>query len=188
MTTQTLLGPKVIEADVIAPVTEPATHRVGNRRLFTLVAIFAMVIGGGSFFGGLAGAVYTWDQASDQNITTPDDAYFAEVPVRGPMSMWAQSEIITHHQLANTDGQYYSEMERQVPMMDEAGQAVLDEAGEPVMMANAARASWLTATTLTSALGLGILAYAVSAFAMVMGLTMLGLGWVVLRLRERQLA
>jgi hypothetical protein len=138
--------------------------------------------------GGFLGAIYTWDQAADQNITTPDDAYFSEVPVRGPMSMWAQSEIITHHQLGNTDGLYYAEMDRQVPLLDEAGQPVLDEAGEAVMVPNDARASWLTATTLTSALGLGVLAYAVSAFAMVMGLTMLALGFVVFRLRETQVA
>ncbi len=184
MSAQMLQDPEVI---VLEETTTTSTH-VSTHRLFTMVAIFAMVIGGGSVLGGLAGAIYTWDQAADQNITTPDDAYFAETPVRGPMSMWAQSEIITHHQLDRTDGLYYSEMDRQVPMVDEAGNAVLDEAGEPVMVNNEARTSWLTATTLTTALGLGVMAYALSAFAIVVGLTLLAMGWVVLRLRDPQLA
>jgi len=154
-------------------------------RLFTWIAIFAMVVGAGSMLGGLAGFIYTYDQASDQNITTPDDAYFAEVPVRGPFSMWAQSDIITTHQLDRTDGLYYSEMDRQVPMLDENGEAVLDDAGEVVMVPNEARTSWLSATTLTTALGLGILAYALSFFAFVMGGLMLALGFGFLKLRDR---
>ena len=52
------------------------------------------------------------------------------------------------------------------------------------MIPNAARASWLDATTLTTSLSLGILSYAFSAFAFVVGLTLLGLGWVVLKLRK----
>jgi hypothetical protein len=169
--------------------TAPALRMsLGSQKLFTVIAIFAMVIGAGAFLGGIAGAVYTWDQAAAQDITTPDDARIAEAPVRGPLTMWSQSDIITHHQLDSTDGLYYSQMEREVPAVDEAGNPVVDENGEPVMVPNEARASWITATTLTTALGLGILSYAVSAFAMVVGLTLLALGWVVLRLRRATVA
>lgn len=68
---------------------------------------------------------------------------------------------------------YYSQMPRMSPQVDENGEAVLDEVGEQVMVPNEARASWLDATTLTTALGLGIVAYALSAFAMVIGLTLM---------------
>lgn len=152
-------------------------------RTLTLAALLAIVVGAGSLLGGLAGAVYTYQQATVQDITTPDDAALAEVPVRGPLSMWAQSDIITTHQLDRTEGLYYSQMERMVPQVDEAGEPVVDEAGEPVMVPNEARMSWMDATTLTTSLGLGILAYAVSAFAVVIGATLALLGVAVLRVR-----
>lgn len=163
---------------------ETKLHLSINTRLFAAVALFAMTVGAIAFLGGVAGAVYTWDQAADQNITTPDDAVFPEVPVRGPLSMWAQSDIITEHQLASTDGLYFAEMERMVPQLDEGGEPVLDEAGEPVLVPNEARASWMTATTLTTSLGLGMLAYGVSAFAIFVGLTLLAVGFALLRLRK----
>ena len=157
---------------------------IGSQKLFAVVAVFAMVVGIGSVLGGIGGAVYTYDQAATQDITTPEDARFAEVPVRGPLSMWAQSDIITRHQLESTEGLYYSQMERMVPAVDEAGEPVIGEDGEPVMVPNEARASWLDATTLTTSLNIGIMAYALSAFAIVVGLSLAGLGWMVLRLRR----
>ena len=156
--------------------------------LFTIVAFAAIVVGAFSAIGGIGGAIYTYRTAAVENITTPDDAAIAEVPVRGPLSMWAQSDIITHHQLDRTGGLRYAEMERMVPQLDEAGEPVLDEAGEPVMVENTARASWINATALTTVLGLGILSYAFSAFALVVGLVMVGLGLVVLKLRKVALA
>lgn len=163
----------------IGPPTEvvaPELRLSVSRRLFTTIAVFAMVVGAVSVLGGLGGAVYTYQQAAAQDVTTPDDALLPEVPVRGPLSMWAQSDIITQHQLDRTEGLYFAQMPREVP--------VVDEAGEPVMGPSEARASWFDATTLTTSLGLGILAYAFSAFAFAVGLVLLALGFVVLRLRS----
>jgi len=126
--------------------------------------------------------IYTWQNAAVENINTPDDAVIAGTPVRGPFTMWAQADIITKHQLNRTEGLRYAEMPGRVPQLDEAGQPVLDDAGQPVLIANAARASWVTATTLTSVLNLGIMAYMLSLFAIVMGVAVAGLGWVVLKL------
>ena len=67
-----------------------------STRLVLAIAVFSMVVGAFSALGGLGGAIYTYQQAAVQDITTPDDAVFAEVPVRGPLSMWAQADIITH--------------------------------------------------------------------------------------------
>lgn len=147
--------------------------------------ILALVVGFGSVAGGIIGAWYTWDQAVAQDVVTPDDAVFAETPVRGPFTMWAQSDIITHHQLDSTEGLYYAQMPRTIPQVDESGEAVVDENGEQVMVPNEARASWMNATTLTTALGLGIVAYALSAFAMVIGLTLIVTGYVFLHIRKR---
>ena len=173
--------------------TETAEHapidlRLKTHRLLTLVAVMAMVIGIGSVLGGIAGAAYTWNEAAAQDITTPDDARFAEVPVRGPLSMWAQADIINQHQLERTEGLYYSQMERMVPAVDDAGDPVVDEAGEPVMLPNEARMAWIDATSLTSALQLGIMAYALAAFAIVVGLVLAGTGHALYRLRDADIA
>jgi disulfide bond formation protein DsbB len=162
---------------------EVATPR---KSLVLLTAgILALVVGFGSIAGGIFGAWYTWDQAVAQDVVTPDDAVIAETPVRGPFTMWAQSDIIKTHQLDSTEGLYYAQMPRTIPQVDESGEAVLDESGEQVMVPNEARASWMTATTLTTALGLGIVAYALSAFAIVIGLTLMMTGYVFLHIRKR---
>lgn len=155
----------------------------GNNRLFAIVAWAAIVVGFFSAIGGVFGVVYTYQQAAVENITTPEDARIPERPVRGPLTMWAQADIINHHQLERTEGLRYAEMPREVPLVDEAGNPVLDEAtGEPMMGPNQARLSWVTATTLTSVLSLGIISYAFSLFALVVGLVMLGMGLIVRKL------
>ncbi len=173
---------RVTEGAVEAPASELVAPK---SKLFAVVAYFAMVVGVFSLLGGMFGVGYTYQQAAVENINTPSDAVFAEVPVRGPLSMWAQSDIITEHQLNRTEGLRYAEMPGQVPQVDaETGEVVLGEDGEPVMVQNAERMSWITATALTTVLGLGIISYAFSAFAMVVGLALFGLGWVVLKLRN----
>jgi hypothetical protein len=163
--------------------TEAVTRR---RSLVLLIAgILALTVGFGSMAGGVFGAWYIWDQAAAQDVTTPDDAAIPEADVRGPFTMWAQADIITHHQLNRTDGLYYAQMDRLVLQVDEAGEAVLDENGEPVMVPNEARASWFDATTLTTALSLGIVSYALSAFAFFVGLTLIFSGLVCLMIRRR---
>ncbi|HJQ76462.1 MAG TPA: hypothetical protein VJ948_04275 [Acidimicrobiia bacterium] len=155
--------------------------------VLAIAGIMALVVGLGSVAGGIFGAWYTYDQAVAQSVVTPDDAAIPETPVRGPFTMWAQSDIITHHQLDSTEGLYYAEMEREVPQLDEAGQPVLDENGEPVMVPNEARASWINATALTTALGLGIVSYALSAFAIASGLALAFAGYAFLYIRRRAL-
>jgi hypothetical protein len=162
--------------------TGAATGSASGSRLFAVVAILAIVVGLGSVLGGLGGMVYTWQNAAVENINTPADAVIAETPVRGPFTMWAQADIITKHQLDRTDGLRYAEMPGRIPQLDADGQPVIGEDGQPVLVANPARASWITATSLTTVLNMGIMAYMLSLFAIVMGATVAGLGWVVLRL------
>ncbi len=164
------------------------TKTVGAPRTMTVLltaGILAMVVGFGSVAGGIFGAWYTYDHAVAQDVVTPDDAAIPETPVRGPFTMWAQADIITHHQLESTGGLYYAQMDRTVPQLDESGAAVLDANGEAVMVPNEARASWITATTLTTALGMGIMAYALSGFAMAVGVTLMVVGFVFLYLRKK---
>ena len=73
-------------------------------------------------------------------------------------------------------------MPRQIPQLDDAGNAVIGDDGQPVLVTNTARLSWLDATALTTVLNMGLMAYMLSLFAIVMGAAVAGLGWVVLRL------
>lgn len=164
-------------------VPETITHR--KSFVLLLAGILALVVGFGAMGGGIFGAWYTWDQAVAQDIITPDDAVFAETPVRGPFSMWAQADIITQHQLERTDGLYYAQMDRFVPQVDDNGAVVVDENGETVMVSNAARASWFNATILTTSLSLGVISYALAAFAFVVGLSLALSGYVFLMIRRR---
>lgn len=172
-----------------ATVQQDRTFQAGtvHKKSFVLLlaGILALAVGFGSTAGGIFGAWYTWDQAVAQNVVTPDDAAIPETPVRGPFTMWAQADIITQHQLEGTDGLYYAQMDRQVPAIDENGEAVLDENGEAVMVPNEARASWFNATTLTTALSLGIISYALATFAIVVGLTLIVVGYVFLHIRRK---
>jgi hypothetical protein len=163
-----------LEAPAIEQLDRPS-------RLVTIVALAAIIVGAFSVLGGLGGVAYTYSSAAVENIVTPGDAAIAEAPVRGPLTMWAQSDIITQHQLDRTEGLRYAEMPREVPMVDEAGEPVIGEDGEPVMGPNTARLSWIDATALTTVLGVGILAYAFSAFAIAVGAVLIGLGLVVRR-------
>lgn len=173
-------------ASTTTPTRLPEADTPQKKSVLLIVsAILALTVGFGAMAGGVFGAWYTWDQAAAQNVVTPDDAAIPNTPVRGPFTMWAQADIITHHQLGNTDGLYYAEMDRTVPELDENGEAVLDANGEVVMVPNEARASWFNATTLTTALSLGIVSYALSAFAFATGLTLVAVGFVFLQIRKR---
>lgn len=163
----------------------PVADKAPRRSTTLLVAgILAMTVGIGSVLGGIAGIVYTWGQAVEQNVTTPSDASIPDTAVRGPLTMLSQINIINEHQLARTDGMYFGEMPRMVQATTEDGTPMIDENGEAVMVPNTLRDSWNLATTLTTALSLGILAYMLGLFAIVTGITLAVTGWVFLYLRK----
>jgi len=136
-----------------------------------LISSFLAVIVGIIFVGGGAwGIMYTYSNVARENITTPDDATIASTPVRGPFTLKAQADIIRFHVLSMTEGKTYAEMPRQIPKLDSGGKPILGEDGKPVMVANTARDTWITATTLITALNLGIFAYAFSAAVLLLGL------------------
>lgn len=147
----------------------------GLLKLSSFLAIAAGII---LILGGIWGVTFTYQNISRENIVTPEDASIPNAPVSGPMTLKAQADIIREHALKMTDGKTYSEMPRQIESVDEAGNKILDEEGNVVMIPNKARDTWITVTALTTALNLGILTYAFSAFTILMGAISVWTGFV----------
>jgi len=135
--------------------------------------------------GGLWGAIFISQQVAKENITTPDDASIPGILVQGPFTLKAQADIIRKHTLSMTGGKTFAEMPRQITKLDSNGSAVVGEDGKPVMVANTTRDIWITATTLTTALNLGIISYAFSGLALVLGLLFVLIGIAFYALAKR---
>jgi hypothetical protein len=142
-----------------------------------LVSSFLAIIAGLVLVGsGIWGIAFTYTNVARENITTPDDASIPSVPVRGPFTLKAQADIIRVHTLRMTEGKTFAEMPRQLPKLDAEGKPILGEDGKPAMTVNVARDIWITATTLITALNLGVFAYAFSAVLLVFGLFFILIG------------
>lgn len=140
------------------------------KKLF-LASSFSAIIAGFVLVGsGVWGIAFTYTNVARENITTPDDASIPGVSVRGPFTLKAQADIIRVHTLRMTEGKTFAEMPRQIPKLDENGKPILGEDGKAVMMANTARDIWITATTLITALNLGIFAYVFASFTLLFGI------------------
>lgn len=113
-------------------------------RFSSWLAIIAGVV---LVLGGVWGICFTYQNIVQEKIVTPADASIPEQPVRGPFTLKAQADIIRHHTLQTTGGKTYAEMSRQDPT----------------------RELWVTATTLTTALNLGILTYVFSGLIILLG-------------------
>ena len=139
-------------------------------KLFLVSSVVALAAGVTMIFGGLWGIIFTYKNVAQENIITPDDARIPNVPVRGPLTLKTQADIIRTHTLKITGGKTYAEMPRQIEKLDSSGASVLDENNKPVMVPNTTRDMWVTATTLTTALNLGIITYAFSGLIVLFGL------------------
>ncbi len=133
-------------------------------------SVLAIVAGIVFVVGGLWGICFTYKNVARENIITPEDASIPNKAVRGPMTLKSQGDIIRFHTLNTTGGKTYAEMPRQIVKLDSAGKPILDAEGKEVMVPNDARNMWVTATTLTTALNLGIVTYVFSGFMVFLGL------------------
>lgn len=148
------------------------------KKLLKVSCVAAILVGVILIIGGVWGICFTYQTTAREKIITPADAAIPEQPVRGPFTLKAQADAIRKHTLELTGGKTYAEMPRQIPKLDENGQPVLGKDGSPVMVTNTARDIWITATTLTTALNLGILAYAFSGLIVVLGCIFIWIGVV----------
>ena len=157
------------------------------KKLLIASSVLAVLAGIVLVAGGIWGIYFTYKNVANEQIVTPKDSAVPERPVRGPLTLKAQADIIREHTLKMTDGKTFSEMPRQIPKLDDNGNPVLDTEGNPVMVANTARDIWITATTLITALHLGILTYVFSGMILLLGLISMWTGVVFYALsRERQ--
>lgn len=153
-----------------------------------LVSSFLAIIAGFLLVGGgVWGIAFTYTNVARENITTPDDASIPGVPVHGPFTLKAQADIIRAHTLRMTEGKTFAEMPRQIPKLDENGKPILGEDDKPAMTANTARDIWITATTLITALNLGIFAYVFSAVVLLLGLYSIWTGVIFYALGRKRL-
>lgn len=121
----------------------------------------------------------TWgmvsSQLSDENITIPGDArWFAGEEVRGPLTAYAQADVINEHALAGTEGRTYAEL----------GGAMQDvEPGTPEHEElQAQRDSIMNASFLRASLFTSVLAYGVSALVIGLGAVFIVVAWGMRRI------
>ena len=160
-------------------------YTIGMKKILGFSAVLAIGVGIVMVVAGVWGIAFTYTNVARENITTPADAPIPNAPVRGPMTLHAQATIIREHVLHTTAGKTYSEMPQKVAKLDAVGSAVLDEKGEPVMVSNDARNIWITATTLITALHLGIITYVFSGLIVCLGLISVWTGVIFLILKKR---
>lgn len=155
------------------------------KKLLHISSVLTVIVGIVLVVGSIWGMCFTYRSIARENIVTPADASIPNKSVRGPFTLKAQADIIRKHTLTSTGGKTFAEMPRQIAKLDESGQPVFDAEGKPVMVANTARDMWITATTLTTALNMGILAYALCAMALLFGLFLLWVGVVTRAFAKR---
>src|SRR3989344_5777141 len=155
------------------------------KKLLKISSLLAVIAGVILVVGGMWGIFFTYKNIAQEKIVTPADAAISEKPLRGPLTLKAQANIIREHTLKMTGGKTFAEMPRQVPKLDQNNQPILDANGSPVMMANTARDIWITAITLTNALNLGILTYVFSGLILLFGCISIWTGIVFYMLSRR---
>jgi hypothetical protein len=142
---------------------DTAPRAAADRSTRSIRVLSILVIVAGAVFI-VAGAV-TWfvvrDQLADEKIVVSDDAdNFAGEKVDGPLTAYAEADIINEHALRETDGQTYAELDQDDPRR------------ETVMTASFLRASLFTS----------VVSFGVAAFAFGLGLLHIVIGWALLRI------
>jgi hypothetical protein len=148
------------------------------KKLLAVSSALAIVTGIVLVIGGIWGICFTYNNIAREKIVTPADASIPQKAVRGPFTLKAQADVIRKHMLNMSEGKTYAEMPRQVAKLDESGKPMVGADGKPVMTANTARDTWITATALTTALHLGILTYVFSGLIILFGLISIWTGVV----------
>lgn len=133
------------------------------KKILHTSAILAGITGIVLIVAGIGAICFTYTSITRENIITPADARIPEKQVRGPLTLKAQADIIRVHMLKMTEGKTYAEMPREDTKRD----------------------LWITATTLTTALNLGILTYGLSALVLLLGCMSVWMAFVFYTLSKK---
>lgn len=141
-----------------------------------IAGIVSLVIGILFIITGLT----TWgmisSQLSAERITVPKDAAFmAGAPVQGPLSAYAQADIINKHALAGSKGKTYAELGAEAKKAEAAGDTALAEE------LTKQRTTVMNGSFLRASLFTSVLAYGVSALALGLGLVLSLIGWAMMK-------
>lgn len=146
-----------------------------------LASILSIIVGVAFIISGAVAWGVVSSQLAEENITVPDDAPFAQGDqVDGPISAYAQAEIIKEHALEGSEGRTYAELGSLVREAESAGDTELAEEYQAQRDSNM-NGSFLRASLFTS-----VLAYGVSAMAIATGLSLALLGAALLRRDKRR--
>ncbi|HEU4491168.1 MAG TPA: hypothetical protein VFR74_09875 [Jiangellales bacterium] len=138
-----------------------ATHAQTHAPARTARVLAVLVIVAGLILA--AAGVATWivvqTQLADEQITVSDDAdNFAGQPVDGPLTAYAEANVIEKHALEASGGATYAELDREDPTRE----TVMD-------------ASFLRASLFTS-----VVSFGVAAMAFGLGIVLVLVGWALL--------
>jgi hypothetical protein len=147
-------------AESTAPQTTPppqATRR-GVPRWIGLVVMIAGIV---FTVVGVVAYIAVQQTLSDQKITVSDDAdMFAGKAVNGPFTAYSQAMVIGKHAKEIAGGKTYAELPQDDPNRDTV----------------------MTASFLQASLFTSVVAFGVSAMAVVLGLLLVLMGWALRRL------
>ena len=153
-----------------------ATKIVG---ILSIIAGLIMIIAGAITWGVVT------SQLKAENITVPGDSEFmggayAGKQVGGPLSAYAQADIINVHALDGSGGETYATLGTLAREAREAG----DEAKAEEYTAQ--RTSMMNASFLRSSLFSSVIAYGVAALVMGLGLLFGLIGWALTTINNRR--
>lgn len=136
----------------------PRTRGGGPQRVVGVILIIAGLV---FTVAGVVAYVAVQQTLSDQKITVADDAdAFAGKPVNGPFTAYSQAMVIGKHATEIAGGKTYAELPQDDPN----------------------RSTVMTASFLQASLFTSVVAFGVAAMAIVLGILLILLGWVIRRL------
>lgn len=147
-----------------------------NNKLTKIFGIITLVFGILFVATGITAWAMVSSQLKDENITVSEDApWSGGSQVAGPITAFAQAEIIKEHALAGSNGETYATLGTLAREAEAAGDTAAAEEY------NAQRTTMMNASFLRSSLFTSVLACGVSLFAIGVGAWMILAGIVFTR-------
>lgn len=141
--------------------TISSSTSVASATVVRLLALAVILAGAVLSVAGLATWVTVQGQLANEEIRVSDDApMFAGEAVNGPLTAWAQADVIKDHAMEASDGFTYAQLDRDDPT----------------------RETVMTASFLRSSLFTSVVSFGVAAMAMGLGLVFVVIGLALQRI------